>query len=300
MAWEYKRKHLEIGLHRAASLQCSRPIMEREGALWPVKCVTSLSCPPEGLQAQHNHVNHDHITQARRRRSVLTLAQSESHSSYYPGEESSVTFPRITHAVDQRSASNLQEVMQQSPPPTPRRPEDLTVTRPMEPPGQIINTAFWTLSLPRRAPPNIGLCPGFITAAQLGSRSQFSTFSSVLCFIHYFNFTGSLPQPVLPVRWISAYDGAISKKKKVQEKQQLPFKLLIAGNGYVFDEHWALWRRRSEAELGMKIINSETRGRKVERSRVLSVTTACLTWNHEINKRGNCFFFMWRAASLTQ
>lgn len=82
------------------------------------------------------------------------------------------------------------------------------------------------------------------------------------------------------------------KKKKVQEKQQLPFKLLIAGNGYVFDEHWALWRRRSEAELGMKIINSETRGRKVERSRVLSVTTACLTWNHEINKRGNCFFFM--------
>lgn len=75
-----------------------------------------------GAAAQSNHFHHNHVTQARKRRSALTLAQSGfTHhiTPDYPGEKSSVTFPQITHTVDQRSESNLQEVNPTPHPPTP-------------------------------------------------------------------------------------------------------------------------------------------------------------------------------------
>lgn len=89
------------------------------------------------------------------------------------------------------------------------------------------------------------------------------------------------------------------RKKKSAEKQWLPFKLLIVGNGYGFDEHWVLWRLRSEAKLGLKIINLEISGRKGWKVTRL-IRDESLPDMELWNKQRRELFFMWRAASLTQ
>lgn len=140
-----------------------------------MKYVTSFF----GAAAQFNHLHHNHGTQARKRRSVLTVAQSGfTHiPPDYPREKSSVTFPQITHTVDQRSESNLQEVPPTSHQPPLRRPEDLTMTRPRSRRVKLSTQPSDTFAVVE-ASEKRGLCPGFITAAQLGAHSetQFSTF----------------------------------------------------------------------------------------------------------------------------
>lgn len=150
--------------------------MEWAETLWPVKYATSCF----GAAARSNHLHEDHVAQARKGRSVLTEAWSgftRHITPDYPRENSSVTFPQITHTVDQRSGSNLQEA---PPPPHPTKPRQET-RGPDRDPGQgaaNYQCSLRTLWLCWRPVKKRGLCPGFITASQLGaqSESQFSTF----------------------------------------------------------------------------------------------------------------------------
>ena len=124
------------------------------------------------------------------------------HGSYYPGRRHP-SHSRGSHTLlTKRSDSNLQEIRQQPPPPFLPREIRETRTWPWPDPRsqrvKLSTQARDTLSAEEGGEER-GLCPGFITAAKLGSpaRSPSSALSSVLSFIHYFNFTGSLPQPGL-------------------------------------------------------------------------------------------------------
>lgn len=92
--------------------------MEWAETLWPVKYATSCF----GAAAPSNHLHDDHVAQARKGRSVLTETWSgftRHITPDYLGENSSVTFLQITHTVDQRSGSNLQEAPPTTSYPTP-------------------------------------------------------------------------------------------------------------------------------------------------------------------------------------
>lgn len=97
-----------------------------------------------------------------------------------PREKSSITFPQITHTVDQRSESNLQEVRQRTPL---RRPEDLTVTQ-LRSRRVKLSTQLLVTFIAAEGGKKRGLCPGFITDAHLGSHAE-SQFSTFLCLIFY-------------------------------------------------------------------------------------------------------------------
>lgn len=141
-----------------------------------------MSLPSFG--AQSNYLHHDHVTQAERRRSVLTLAQRFSHhiSPDYPGEKSSVTFPQITHTW---SESNLHKV-----PNPPRR--DLTMTPTEEPPGITRGCGGSDCGESRWKNVASALDSELVLIWE-SLQSPGSALSSHLSFIHHFNFGGNVP-----------------------------------------------------------------------------------------------------------
>lgn len=111
----------ETRLEMAASPQCAiKRNHNRTGGLRPVKYVTPF------FGAQSNHLHTNHVTQARKRRSVSTVARSgftRHIAPDYPG--------RIHPSHSRRSHTLLtrdQNLISRKSPHTPRRPEDLTMT----------------------------------------------------------------------------------------------------------------------------------------------------------------------------
>lgn len=134
---------------------------------------------PPGAPAQSNQVNHNHITQARKRRSVLTVAQSGFIRHITPGRSHPSHSPR-SHTLLTKDQNLISRKSGSRPP---RRPEDLTVTPPKSRRVKLSTQPLDTFTAAEGGEKR-GLCPGFITAAQLGSHAE-SQFSTFFCLIFY-------------------------------------------------------------------------------------------------------------------
>lgn len=145
-----------------------------------MKYVASFFWGPRGAAASAHHVNHSHVTQARKQSPILTASQSGFIRHIPPGRIHPSHSPR-SHTLLTKDQNLIPRKSAGRPPS--RRTEDLTVT-----PRKIrrvkLSTQPSDTSTAGEGAEKHGLCPGFITAAQLGSRaeSQFSTFS---CLIFY-------------------------------------------------------------------------------------------------------------------
>lgn len=192
-----QEKHLEMGLHRAASLQCkpqSAAVTERAGALCPVKHVTSFNNAPRGPVRSCK----SQPCENKQERSTSTFRSEWIHLSRYSGRSGPSHSPG-SHTLLTRDQNLISRKSGSSPPHPHGRPEDPTVTRQRsrrvklstQPAGHFHCGGGWRETWPL---PWIHNC----CSAGISRGVPVQHFSSVLSFIHYFNFTGSLPRPGLP------------------------------------------------------------------------------------------------------
>lgn len=121
---------------------------------------------------------------------ITTMQPKQEKISIHCGLEgvSFVILARESHPshtlLTKRSESNLQEVRQESrrPPPNPWETRGPNHDPTDEPLGSNYQHSPQILTLQRRAARNMASAPAFITAALLGSQSQFSTFLHLIFY----------------------------------------------------------------------------------------------------------------------